>query len=395
MFKNLKQLVIGMLAALVVIAVGASAYTAFASAQPAVAAQSASPAAADVQPGQDLTASLQAIAPSDLSEAEAAGLLFMIEEEKLARDVYTELFAAWGLPTFQNIASSEQVHMDSIKLLLDRYSLTDPAMPAGQYSNAGLQQLHDDLIARGSQSAPEALKVGGLIEETDIADLQERLDQTDNADIQLVYSNLLNGSYNHLRAFASALSNQTAEVYAPQILTAEQYQTIIAGSSGNGYQNGQAGQAGAGVQGGAAVQGGNAAGGAYGRSNGRGGNGSGSAAGAAVAGGAGSAQAAIAGTTTVHGVIASYDVTGMNLTLDDGTSLYVQLGSSRYASSVNLAPYVGMAVTVEGFEGDLGLFTATRVTIDATGEVFDFRSTSGRPLWAGGNGNGHGNRGGQ
>ncbi len=43
--------------------------------------------------------------------------------------------------------------------------------------------------------------MGVLIEQTDIADLQARLAQTDNADIQLVYNNLLNGSYNHLSAF--------------------------------------------------------------------------------------------------------------------------------------------------------------------------------------------------
>jgi len=392
MFKNMKQLLIGMLAALVVVAIGASAYTAFASGEPTVAAESASPAAVDVQPGQDLAASLQAIAPADLSDTEAAGLLFMIEEEKLAGDVYTELFAAWGLPTFQNIASSELVHMDSIKMLLDRYSLIDPALPAGQYSNAELQQLHDLLVGRGGQSAAEALKVGGLIEETDIADLQERLGQTDNTDIQLVYSNLLSGSYNHLRAFVSALENQKGEVYQPQLLSMEEYQTIRAGSSGvagNAYQNGQAAQSGVGAQAG------NAGAGGYGNGNGRGGNGSGAAAGQGATGGTGSAQASVAAATTVHGVIASYDATGMSLTLDDGSPLYVQLGSSRYASTVNLASYVGMAVTVEGFEGDLGLFTATTVTIDATGEVFDFRTASGRPVWAGGNGNGNGNRGGQ
>lgn len=62
----------------------------------------------------------------ELSESETAGLLHMREEEKLARDVYTHLGALWGQQTFANISSSEQSHMDEVKLLLDRYSLIDP-----------------------------------------------------------------------------------------------------------------------------------------------------------------------------------------------------------------------------------------------------------------------------
>ena len=49
--------------------------------------------------------------------------------------------------------------------------------------------------------------MGAAIEEIDILDLQERLAQTDNADIQQVFNNLLNGSYNHLRAFVSTLED--------------------------------------------------------------------------------------------------------------------------------------------------------------------------------------------
>jgi hypothetical protein len=44
------------------------------------------------------------IATTDLSEAEAEGLSFMREEEKLARDVYLMLYEQWGIRIFQNIA---------------------------------------------------------------------------------------------------------------------------------------------------------------------------------------------------------------------------------------------------------------------------------------------------
>ena len=77
---------------------------------------------------------------------------------------------------------------------------------AGVFENAELQSLYNQLIAQGSQSLEQALLVGGAIEEIDILDLQERLAQTDQADIQLVFESLLNGSTNHLNAFSSNYS---------------------------------------------------------------------------------------------------------------------------------------------------------------------------------------------
>ena len=174
------------------------------------------------------------IPASELSSDEAAALLFMREEEKLARDVYTALYATWKLPTFQNIASSEQTHMDQIGLLLTRYNLPDPAKTAGVFTDANLQALYTKLVAQGNLSIADALKVGGAIEEIDIKDLQTRLAQTDNADIQQVYNSLMSASYNHLNAFARNLSNQTGETYAPQYLSAEAYMSISSSGTGNG-----------------------------------------------------------------------------------------------------------------------------------------------------------------
>jgi hypothetical protein len=189
-------------------------------------------------------------APSNLSQEEADALVYMVEEEKLARDVYNFLYATWGSSTFQTIAASEQTHMDSIKNLLAVYGLTDPSSSqAGVFTNPDLQALYEQLVARGSQSLAEAFKTGGAIEEIDILDLQELLAQTDNADIQQVFNNLLKGSGNHLRAFANALKMQTGEVYQPQYLSAEAYQAIISTTSG-GYGNsgGQGGNGGGGGQ---------------------------------------------------------------------------------------------------------------------------------------------------
>jgi hypothetical protein len=171
-----------------------------------------------------------------LSEDEGAGLLFMREEEKLALDVYLALYAEWQLPIFQNIARSEQTHTDAVLQLLTRYGLDDPAagLGAGEFADPTLQSLYDQLVAQGSASLEAALRVGAAIEEIDILDLEERLAQTDKADIRRVYENLKSGSYNHLRAFVGTLEQQTGTSYTPQYLTQTAYAAIMNGTTGRG-----------------------------------------------------------------------------------------------------------------------------------------------------------------
>ncbi len=171
---------------------------------------------------------LATVPSGELSEEESEGILYMREEEKLARDVYLYLYDRWGLQIFQNIARSEQRHMDMVKVLIDRYGLEDPAKERGIFTNPELQALYDELIQRGSHSLEEALEVGALIEEVDIRDLKEWLSKVDNSDITQVYENLMRGSRNHLRAFTSVL-RQYGVTYQPQILSREEYTSIISG----------------------------------------------------------------------------------------------------------------------------------------------------------------------
>jgi hypothetical protein len=176
---------------------------------------------------------------------EIEGLLFMREEEKLARDVYLTLYDQWNLSIFKNIAASESAHMDAILTLLERYGIDDPAAgkDVGEFTNPDLQTLYDQLVAQGSQSLSDALKVGAAIEEIDILDLEERIVQTDMADIISVYESLLKGSRNHLRSFTKTLAQQSGETYVPQYLSQDSYDTIIltgieSGSGSNGNRNG-------------------------------------------------------------------------------------------------------------------------------------------------------------
>jgi hypothetical protein len=182
-----------------------------------------------------------------LDPTEAAGLVYMREEEKLAHDVYVTLQSKWGVRIFGNISQAEKRHFSAIKLLLDRYELTDPAAnhAIGIFQNKGLQGLYADLVAQGENSLKLAMRVGATIEDLDIGDLEKAAAATDNSDLKLVYQNLKRASENHMRAFVRQLNAQ-GDSYAPQYITPAAFSEIIASSqqSGMGFGargNGQRG----------------------------------------------------------------------------------------------------------------------------------------------------------
>ncbi|MFZ6015645.1 MAG: DUF2202 domain-containing protein [Patescibacteria group bacterium] len=170
-----------------------------------------------------------------LSEEEAADLKYMREEEKLARDVYLALYDKWGQKIFSNIAGSEQTHTDSVRYLLERYSLEDPVKDetVGVFINKDLQKLYTDLVERGSTSLADALFIGATIEDLDIYDLKEAIARTDNEDIKTVYENLMRGSRNHMRAFSRQLKRNGGS-YEAQYLSQQEIDGILQGDNETG-----------------------------------------------------------------------------------------------------------------------------------------------------------------
>ena len=186
-----------------------------------------------------LTSEAESIQPTAeaLDQTAVDGLVWMREEEKLARDVYQALSEMWDPPIFANIADSEQTHTDAVGDLLDRYGIQDPMADdvAGVFEDPTLQALYDDLVDQGSQSLVDALIVGATIEDMDIVDLHLR--RTGVAALDDVYANLEKGSRNHLRAFIRTLERQGGE-YAPSYLTIAEYEAIISSPGERGRSGG-------------------------------------------------------------------------------------------------------------------------------------------------------------
>ena len=167
---------------------------------------------------------------SDLTATEIANLQFMREEEKLARDVYLTLDQYWGTQTqvFANIAVSEESHTSAIDFLLDKYGVEDPVISddIGVFTDPELQALYDELVEKGIVSLVDGLYVGGLIEEKDMMDILAAIEETDERAMILAYSNLLDGSKSHLRAFVTVIES-LGLVYEAQVLDADEVQFIL------------------------------------------------------------------------------------------------------------------------------------------------------------------------
>ena len=184
---------------------------------------------------------------------EKTHLIFMCEEEKLARDVYITLGTKYpDSAIFGRIDDSEERHKCAVADMLEKYQIPNPSTNdnvgvfTGEDYGWYFTEKYNALVAKGSISALDALYVGAFIEELDMLDINQcpkvivEADNgindvsecgkvyTDNADILRLYSSLLEGSESHLRAYVSNIEKQIGEGnYVAQVLTQEQVDTIL------------------------------------------------------------------------------------------------------------------------------------------------------------------------
>lgn len=171
--------------------------------------------------------------PNALTINEQSDLLFLIEEEKLARDVYTYAYGIYGSQIYSNIKASEQTHMDRIAALLVTYKLENPTIgkEQGEFVNTTLQALYADLTAKVDISLLDALVVGATIEDLDLHDIDDLVANTTKSDILLAYEDLTCGSKNHMRAFVSQIK-ANGGTYNAQFISEALFNEILAGKNG-------------------------------------------------------------------------------------------------------------------------------------------------------------------
>lgn len=184
---------------------------------------------------------------------EQTHLIFMREEEKLARDVYLTLGTMYpDSAIFGKIDDSEQTHTNAVRLMIEKYGLEDP----NSNDNIGIYTGEDYdwyftekfklLVERASISELEALYVGAFIEELDMMDINQcpevivetdnGIDDetacgkiyTDNEDVYNLYESLLDGSDSHLEGYVKNIERYIGEGnYQAQVLTQDQVNEIL------------------------------------------------------------------------------------------------------------------------------------------------------------------------
>ena len=158
------------------------------------------------------------IPSSDVSEVEKELLINQYWEEKMARDLYA--YASEKYPnvnTFGNITKSEQKHMDTLQVLLDRYNIDAPSDYAKD------NDLYVTLKNKIDISEKDAIEVWIMVETVDIDNITADIKATDNDDFKVILVNIGWASYNHLRGFANALDNNwyTTDIDISNYLTSE------------------------------------------------------------------------------------------------------------------------------------------------------------------------------
>lgn len=159
-----------------------------------------------------------------LSQTQLDTLVYMWNEEKLAKDVYLALNAVQPSNQLSNIATkAETQHQLSMESLLSKYNLVNTVVasyntanntvittlaeiPAGVYTLSPLQTLYNALYTQGNISKQAALETGCKVEVTDVNDLNADLITAGTAqDLVSVFESLRAGSYNHYWAFDNGL----------------------------------------------------------------------------------------------------------------------------------------------------------------------------------------------
>jgi hypothetical protein len=139
-----------------------------------------------------------------LNQQQKDQLVFIIQEEKLARDVYSDLYSKRKNKKFYNIINSEENHQYLVQLILEKYSIPNPIEDknSGEFENQELSSLYKTLITQWNISVEEAMKVWVAIEQKDIKDLEDMMKlYWDYPDITATLQKLLEWSQRHLNAF--------------------------------------------------------------------------------------------------------------------------------------------------------------------------------------------------
>lgn len=144
-----------------------------------------------------------------LTPQQKADLLFLYEEEKLARDVYANFEDMYNHPLFSKIKNINIDTMITLLHILKEYRLDSTISDfdnSGTFKNEVLQNDYYAFIEQGSDSIVSALNVGKKLELHEIDALPVFITRC-NFEIRRILATLLTDSFRHFDELRDEIDN--------------------------------------------------------------------------------------------------------------------------------------------------------------------------------------------
>jgi hypothetical protein len=154
-----------------------------------------------------------------LTSQEAFDLLYLVEEEKMTRDVIAFFWQRYDVRVFERIMTTERRHMNMIQRAMSTSRVAHPTFPvqAGNYTVSNLRTIYTDMT-QDVTSLQGALLNSAALAEISILDLRDAISHLSGKQPRLatLYNSLLLASESHLRSFAGILELLDEEDYEAQ-----------------------------------------------------------------------------------------------------------------------------------------------------------------------------------
>lgn len=148
---------------------------------------------------------------TNLNDAEKAGLLEMIEIEKLHHDVYLLMAENNKCPLFDELCTCDKNFMTDLSAKIEKYNLENPLKEreSGIYADYKLQAKYNEFLSISDARLQEFLAFARQLEEKAVAQVESHIAQVDgNEDIAEIYSNILEQSKCQLQTIVTKIEHQ-------------------------------------------------------------------------------------------------------------------------------------------------------------------------------------------
>lgn len=154
----------------------------------------------------------------ELSSLEKAGLLNLLESEKMQKDVYEWIYSQYPSEVFADMAFQDGQAMELLSIKVDKYGLENPIhgkLP-GEFTDVNVQNEYNDFVRTTVGNLEAMIEQARCMEEAFITKVQEQESLlSGNADIRIIYQDLITTSSMQMNSLADN-KDGLIHLYAPK-----------------------------------------------------------------------------------------------------------------------------------------------------------------------------------